>query len=300
MEAAATRIDYDTTPIRSAAVRQSVDLALDNLSLRKRRGIWGGLSRQSGRFPQSRTVVVADLHQLSSSGQLDYWSAGPSNMSYVFLVRTASDRKRLRNPEYALRLNDEKFFLFDLACEPSAKVAFSASLAEYFRTLVDRLEPDRVRSARFAPADELLWVEFSDGLERGVKWKELPFTAHLDFVPVSASASDHGQSVLFLNDEGREIDVDAGALRAVIDPAHRTEIESQDELERASIGRRLRQLRDEQGLSQEELSARTGIPQESLSRLENGRRDPRLETLRKLAAGYNLELADVLARLGTA
>jgi DNA-binding XRE family transcriptional regulator len=295
---ATAHIDYDTTPIQSAQVRRSVDVTLDRLSLRKRDDVWQSLSRPHGGFPSSTTVVVADLHQLSGSEQLEYWSAGPSNMAYVFLVRTDSDRRRLRDPEYALRLNDEKFFLLYIEGSSTHGVDFFHTLQNYFRLLVDILGPDRVRSARFAEADSLLWVEFGDGLERGVRWETLPFAARLDFTPVSASAAEHGQSILFLDSHGRELDVDAGALRAVVDSTHGQRIKLQDASERKAAGERFRQVRERSGLSQEELAMRSGIPQESLSRFENGRRDPRMETLRKLAAGYGLEIGDFLARLG--
>lgn len=297
MKATAQKIDYDTTSIGSTAFRRDVDCALDNLRMRKREGVWDSIWTLSGTFPASQTVVVADLHRVSSSGLLDYWSAGPSTMSYVFCIRTALDRRRLRNPEIALRLNDEKFFLFDFACESPSRADVASSIATYFRTFIERLDADRVRAARFAPIDGLLWVEFGDGLERGVSWDRLPFAAQLKMKPVSASASDHGQSVLLLDASGREVDIDAGALRAVINPEHLQSVESDDRSERAVVGGRLRALREEQGFSQEELSARSGIPQESLSRLENGRRDPRLDTLRRLAAGYGLELSEVLRRL---
>lgn len=298
MGSAAAHIDYDTTPISSAQVRRSVDVALDRLSLRKKDGVWQSLLRLQGDFPKATTVLVADLHQLSGGSQLDYWSAGPSNMAYVFLLRTASDRRRFRDPQYALRLNDEKFFLLDIDLASTRGVDFSHTIQNYFRPLVDSLGADRIRSARFAEADSLLWVEFGDGLERGVRFETLPFAARVDFTPVSASASEHGQSVLFLDAAGGELDVDAGALRAAVDPTHREQIELQDALEREAVGDRIRRVRERSGLSQEELSIRSGVPQESLSRLENGRRDPRMETLRKLAAGYGLELGDFLARLG--
>jgi len=62
---------------------------------------------------------------------------------------------------------------------------------------------------------------------------------------------------------------------------------------------RLRRLREEFGLSQQQVSERSGVVQESLSRLENGRRDPRLETLRKLARGMDMTLPELLQSLSS-
>ena len=44
------------------------------------------------------------------------------------------------------------------------------------------------------------------------------------------------------------------------------------------------------GLTQKELSERTGIAQGDISKLENGSANPSLRTLRRLAAGMNMRL----------
>ncbi len=46
----------------------------------------------------------------------------------------------------------------------------------------------------------------------------------------------------------------------------------------------LRRLREEMGISQKELSERSGIPQETISRIESGRRNVTLDTLISIAS----------------
>jgi transcriptional regulator with XRE-family HTH domain len=57
-------------------------------------------------------------------------------------------------------------------------------------------------------------------------------------------------------------------------------------------GRMLRHARSRAGLTQRELSATTGIPQETIARIERGRVDPRIGTLDRLleGCGYGLEV----------
>ena len=50
-----------------------------------------------------------------------------------------------------------------------------------------------------------------------------------------------------------------------------------------SIGTRIIQLRNEKGLTQQELSDRTGLAASYLSRIENRHLEPRPHTLRKIA-----------------
>ena len=61
--------------------------------------------------------------------------------------------------------------------------------------------------------------------------------------------------------------------------------------------RMLRHARRSAGLTQRALAAATGVPQETIARIESGRSDPRVETLDRLleGCGYGLEH---LPRLG--
>jgi transcriptional regulator with XRE-family HTH domain len=57
-------------------------------------------------------------------------------------------------------------------------------------------------------------------------------------------------------------------------------------------GRMLRYARSRARLTQRELAARTGMPQETIARVERGRTDPRTATLDRLleGCGYGLEV----------
>ena len=57
-------------------------------------------------------------------------------------------------------------------------------------------------------------------------------------------------------------------------------------------GRMLRYARSRARLTQRELAAKTGIPQETIARIERGRVDPRVGTLDRLleGCGYGLEV----------
>jgi ribosome-binding protein aMBF1 (putative translation factor) len=101
-------------------------------------------------------------------------------------------------------------------------------------------------------------------------------------------------------ESGREVDVSAESLRAALDEECGARLQSADQSERRATGARIRVAREGLGLSQLELSRRSGIAQEPLSRIETGRRDPRLGTLQKLARGMGLSLEQLLVRLSAA
>jgi DNA-binding XRE family transcriptional regulator len=59
-----------------------------------------------------------------------------------------------------------------------------------------------------------------------------------------------------------------------------------------SIGTRIMQIRNQKGLSQRELSQRSGIAGSYLSRIENRHLEPRPKTLRKIAEALGVPLAE--------
>lgn len=62
----------------------------------------------------------------------------------------------------------------------------------------------------------------------------------------------------------------------------------------SAVGRRIRELREGQGVSLSALAARAGIGKGTLSELETGQRNPTLETLYALAAPLRVPLAVLL------
>lgn len=65
------------------------------------------------------------------------------------------------------------------------------------------------------------------------------------------------------------------------------------EPQNVALGRAIRQLRKEAGLTQEELAERAEMPIAELSRIEAGAIEARWGTLRRIAAGLGTSLADV-------
>jgi transcriptional regulator with XRE-family HTH domain len=61
-----------------------------------------------------------------------------------------------------------------------------------------------------------------------------------------------------------------------------------------AFGQRLRELRAEHGVSQDDLSRRTDVHSTAIGRLERGSREPRLSTILRLARGLDVEPGELL------
>jgi transcriptional regulator with XRE-family HTH domain len=60
------------------------------------------------------------------------------------------------------------------------------------------------------------------------------------------------------------------------------------------ISHNLRRLRQDLGITQEELEARSGVPQANISLYETGRMNPNLANLKKLAAALEVSTDQLL------
>ena len=66
-----------------------------------------------------------------------------------------------------------------------------------------------------------------------------------------------------------------------------------------SFGQVLRQLREEHGLSQEELGLESGYHRTYISLLERGQKNPSLQTIFQLAKALNVEPSEIVERVQT-
>lgn len=65
----------------------------------------------------------------------------------------------------------------------------------------------------------------------------------------------------------------------------------------AGVTRRLREARETQGMSMNQLGSLAGLDQVTISRIEKGERSPTLRSLAKIAAALGVSLSQLLAEV---
>lgn len=65
---------------------------------------------------------------------------------------------------------------------------------------------------------------------------------------------------------------------------------------RRALGKNLRQAREREGLTQEAVAERSGVHPTEVSRIESGKRDPRIATVEALAEAVGVSVSDLLVR----
>jgi len=63
---------------------------------------------------------------------------------------------------------------------------------------------------------------------------------------------------------------------------------------KARMASKLKSLREQRGMTQEQLAERSGLSRTYLARLETGRQDPTLSTLEKLAKALKVKVAKLI------
>jgi transcriptional regulator with XRE-family HTH domain len=63
-----------------------------------------------------------------------------------------------------------------------------------------------------------------------------------------------------------------------------------------ALGKNLRQARERAGLTQEVVAERSGVHPTEVSRIESGKRDPRIATVEALAEAVGVSVSDLLVR----
>lgn len=135
--------------------------------------------------------------------------------------------------------------------------------------------------------DELLEVSFANG--DVVALEPAPLGLAWEF---EAQPAEGGAAVLIRTPEG-EREVDWLVIRSASDPEFARELRDRDAEEARRVGRRLRVLRENRGITQKAAAAMVGMSSPQLAKLERGDTDMRISTLRSILRALSADFADI-------
>jgi transcriptional regulator with XRE-family HTH domain len=108
----------------------------------------------------------------------------------------------------------------------------------------------------------------------------------------TADVAEGGAAVLLGSADG-DREVDWMIVRSASDPAFAQELRERDAEEARRVGRRLRALRENNGMSQKTVATVVGMTSPQLAKLEQGETDMRVSTLRSLLRALGAGFADI-------
>jgi transcriptional regulator with XRE-family HTH domain len=102
-----------------------------------------------------------------------------------------------------------------------------------------------------------------------------------------------GGAAVMIGAQDGEREIDWMVVRAAADSAFAQQLRERDAEEARRIGRRLRALRENRGMSQKAIAGVVGMSPPQLAKLEQGETDMRISTLRSLLRALGADFADI-------
>ncbi len=132
-------------------------------------------------------------------------------------------------------------------------------------------------------------VRFADGATGVIPWEDLKLSGR----PSSIALPNPYTLIVVLKD-GETEEIPWDYVRHYVDPTYQAREEQIAHEGRRVLGRRIKSMRLQAGLSQEQLAKRSGISRVTLARLELGEHSPRMDTLRAIARGLGCDVKKFL------
>lgn len=289
-----SEIGVDLTAIGHKAMRSRLlTLLRKHYSvIREEVDFWPAFMNQTAAHKRGHILVLCDLSVVIRHFQKDgphHWCSSVRNLQpyFVGFVRTKLDR------EYTEWI-DDLVKASDLRLNVCNDASNWGTIAHCLHAAISALQPDVVLNVHYLADQDRIWIKFGDGLTGAVGWTELGMqTIRPNIIPESATTSPLGSAVEMIMTDGSVFDLDAAAIRAVLDTRHRDRLSHEAGTHRDALGRRLRGIRTGKGLNQTELGQLAGLDQAVISRLERGKVRPRIDTVHRLASALQVAPSDL-------
>ncbi len=204
------------------------------------------------------------------------------------------------------RLLRDRYFTYFTELPKVQTVVLRRSFEAMQEFLHDRVDPAAgrtLREMRYEPKEDTFFVGFRNG-----KTYEFPRSLLREIEGADDGSAvmgqprvvDGGDAFVVRLTSGRQYDVAADFVLYHCEPSYlfhkrKPEQQAREADSAARIGRRVRAVREQRGLTQEALAEKAGMKAPNLSRVEAGKHVPSLPTLERVAAALGVRVADLVA-----
>ena len=283
----------DLTAIHHSGFRDRVrDLVGQSGANLEESDFWTEFTKPSA-IEASSTLVVGDLASIVREylgHDIHTWTASMRRKKPYFLafMRTERDRRCAPLVDDVLRASDMRLNVCNDASDWK-------EISDCVRAAVLALRPEALLNVTFVPSRDALLLQFVDGLAGLVTWDQLGLAdKRKQLVAESATLGSMGNTIEVATTDEDLIEIDSAPARAVLDEDFAALLADVGRPSDQSVGGRLRAARAAVGLTQTQLSERTGLDQAVISRMEAGQHHPRIDTLRRMAQGLDVTVSGLL------
>lgn len=285
-------VSVDVSAVGRRDIRENLISSIQKLGFECKafQGFWN-YSTENRRPVPKKLLVLGDLSNIvkhyKALGRHRWIASVRDNRLYFLaLIRTKLDEHYADSVDDLVRHSDMRITV----CR-----AMKKELRPCLIEAMSALQPHSLIDVRYSTTTNQLWVQFGDGISGFVDWKQLGLENEANNLSLeTATVGDRGESVEIVRRDGGLFEIDADAIKAMLDANFAALLASEAKRSDQKVGERIRSARESAGLTQQELSKRTGIDQAIISKLERGSHRPRIDTLERIAAGLGLSLAGLL------
>jgi len=288
----------DMTAVGRSDLRDRLRDALEQMegagALRESRDFWTSFFEAAPQGKREPTLVFGDLApvmQKFREHKAHRWttSVRTRHCYFVTFVRTERDRRYAAWVDDLVKASDSRVNVCN-------DVSDWGVVTQCLRSAVSALKPDALLEVRFLSERDQFWLHFGDDRIGMLTLDEIGLRAREeDLVFESATVGDMGTAVEVATRSGDLFEIDAAALRSLVDRELHMTIRERADSTASSLGATLRARRQRAGLTQVELSRASGLDQAVISRIERGKVRPRIDTLRHFAEGLELSVGELLS-----
>jgi len=160
----------------------------------------------------------------------------------------------------------------------------------------DEAQGEKLAGVWWSAAGRSIEVSFAAGPHYGLPARLVPGVSPDDVF--SASPDEFAYGVVLTMNDGRQVDFASDLVLYHCDPEYRREMDRRfppvREPVAKRVGRRVRKLRHSRRLTLQQLADASGLTRGNASRLETGKHEPRIETLRRVAEALGVTVADLV------
>lgn len=291
----------DLTGVKEKKSRKSVKSLLqkENILFDERKDFWSHIKdEQKSGFGHS--IIFSDFSQLvrqiKKIGEDSWPYIVQRNNAYFFtFIRNHKDEKMASHIDDLVKLSYNKLSVCDAPIIGKSKKLSGAFEKELQRVLNTFLHPNAIKYAHLHKQRKSFIIEFNDGLFGEVTFHDLDISDEIDQLMLDTlRINEFGNAIEIFNHSGEIFDIDGEVLRYFLSDKTKEEIKEYSFESAHHIGELVKAVRKSQKLTQIELSKVTGIDQSIVSKIENGKHLPRIDTIERIAKGFDLSVTNFL------
>lgn len=292
----------DISEVRENKARRMVKsmVSQQNISFEEREDFWNHFGSDE-LYALRKSIIFTDLARLvnrvKNIGE-NHWSflVHKNNAYFFSFIRNSRDEKVVSYIDDIVKLSNNRLSVFDVQNLNSEKFKAIQFKQELDRVLRSCFHPHALKYAHVHKKRRSVIVEFNDGLFGEVTYEDLQIHDEIEHLLLDTlRIGEFGNCVEIFTLDGEIFDIDAEVLRYFLSEEKRQEIAEQTFEKAHHIGKLLHQVRKNQKMTQKELATSTEIDQALISKIENGKHLPRIDTIERLAGGLNMSVTEFLS-----